>query len=93
MILKELDTVPAADRFSVAGHRAEQQLAFYLMHDYYFKCGACGGNTRAQTTCETCGKSAKIRKQGLDFFADCQACGSSRPYFTNPAEDKAEAAE
>jgi hypothetical protein len=35
----------------------------------------------------------KSENKGWIFFADCQACGSSRPYFTNPAEDKAEAAE
>ncbi|WP_160166791.1 nuclease-related domain-containing protein [Caenispirillum salinarum] len=61
-------------------------------YGYYFKCGACGGNTKAQATCGACGKPARVRKQGRAFFAECQACGTSRAYFSNPPED-ADAAE
>ncbi|WP_404380380.1 nuclease-related domain-containing protein [Caenispirillum salinarum] len=64
----------------------------YGPYGYYFKCGACGGNTKAQATCEACGKPARVRKQGRDFFAECQSCGVSRAYFTNSPEN-ADAAE
>lgn len=60
-------------------------------YGYYFKCAACDGNTAIRETCEPCGKPLRIRKQGLEFFAECAACGTSRLFFTNPAEDKAAA--
>lgn len=60
------------------------QLAIQYAHSYYFKCLACGGNTPAKATCETCGKPARLRKSGLQFDAECGACGERRHFYTNP---------
>lgn len=60
------------------------QVAIQYARSYYFKCQACGGNTPAKATCEACGGSAKLRKSGLQFDAECGACGQRRHFFTNP---------
>lgn len=37
------------------------------------------------STCQTCQQEARTRKEGRQFFAECQPCGTSELYFTNPA--------
>lgn len=61
----------------------------YGRFGYYFKCRACDGNTAIKAACPACGKAARLRKQGPQFSTDCEACGTLRPFFTNPAEDAA----
>ncbi|MEO1590667.1 MAG: NERD domain-containing protein [Cyanobacteria bacterium J06632_22] len=58
----------------------------YGRYGYYFKCGDCDQNTAIKVTCPDCGQRAKLRKQKLDFFINCQHCSAQTPYFTNPAE-------
>ena len=54
-------------------------------YGYYFKCLACSGNTPIRETCGSCGEKEKLRKSGRQFFAECAACATSRPYFLNSA--------
>ncbi|WP_261664346.1 nuclease-related domain-containing protein [Deinococcus sp. Marseille-Q6407] len=54
-------------------------------HSYYFKCQDCGANTPLpRRACRNCGEPTRTRKQGLRFYADCERCGSSEHFFTNP---------
>jgi len=54
----------------------------YGKYGYYFKCGACNGNTAIRFTCLP-GHSPKLRKQGNEFFRDCADCGTTAKYFAN----------
>jgi hypothetical protein len=55
----------------------------YGKYGYYFKCGACDGNTPIRPDCAQCAVREKIRKDGNQFFAECPTCRVSRPFFTN----------
>ena len=61
----------------------------YGKYGYYFKCSGCDGNTSVRGHCGVSGHEARIRKEGLRFFNECEACGSSSLYFTNPEPQKA----
>ncbi|MGH8191196.1 MAG: nuclease-related domain-containing protein [Rhodanobacteraceae bacterium] len=54
----------------------------YGKYGYYFKCGACGGNTAIRFACLR-GHAPKLRKQGNEFFRDCAECGTTKRYFVN----------
>lgn len=63
-----------------------QELAIlYGKYGYYFKCGACTGNTPIVIGCGKPDHKERIRKQGDLFFRECAACGTSALYFKNPA--------
>jgi hypothetical protein len=55
----------------------------YGKYGYYFKCGACDGNTPIRLDCAQCAGREKIRKDGDRFFAECAVCRTSRLYYTN----------
>lgn len=55
----------------------------YGKYGYYFKCGACHGNTSIRPDCAQCAVWEKIRKDGDRFFAECAVCRTSRLYYTN----------
>lgn len=55
----------------------------YGKYGYYFKCGACDGNTKIDFTCSSCEKKAKIRKSGKQFFWNCAQCGNDSSFFKN----------
>lgn len=57
----------------------------YGKYGYYFKCLACEGNTGIEVKCQKCQGKARTRKERQQFFAECQPCGTSELYFTNPA--------
>lgn len=57
----------------------------YGKYGYYFKCGDCEGNTSIKPSCGACGQRAKLRKQKLNFFVNCEACGASQLFFRNRA--------
>lgn len=68
----------------VCRHCGSQDLAVvYGKFGYYWKCGDCDGNTPLVTQCPTCGAKARVRKSGLEFFAECIPCGSSALFHTN----------
>lgn len=56
----------------------------YGKYGYYLKCSGCDGNTSVRAECGIAGHQAKIRKERLRFFHECEACGSSALYFVNP---------
>lgn len=56
----------------------------YGKFGYYFKCDACSANTSAKVNCGKPGHKARIRKDGQNFFRECEDCKSSSLYFTNP---------
>jgi Nuclease-related domain len=58
----------------------------YGKFGYYFKCGACDGNTPIQMTCPSCKAKAKVRKNKERFFFECAGCGSSTLFFVNVGE-------
>jgi hypothetical protein len=60
----------------------------YGKFGYYFKCGACNGNTPLKLDCGQPGHRERIRKEGPKFFRECAECGTSSLYFTNAAESK-----
>jgi hypothetical protein len=55
----------------------------YGKYGYYFKCGACDGNSPIKITCGNDGHNERLRKEGKKFFRECSDCGSSHLYFTN----------
>lgn len=55
----------------------------YGKFGYYFKCDGCGANTSVKVVCGKSGHKARIRKEGKNFFSECEDCRSSSLYFTN----------
>lgn len=58
----------------------------YGKFGYYFKCGACDGNTPIQMTCPSCKAKAKVRKEKQKFFLECAPCASITLFFVNVGE-------
>ena len=56
----------------------------YGKFGYYLLCEKCQQNTSLKPDCTRCGKSARLRKDGKQFFVECADCGTSQPFFTNP---------
>jgi hypothetical protein len=56
----------------------------YGKYGYYFKCSACDGNTPINVACSTCSAKYRIRKSAERFWAECENCNSSTPYWENP---------
>ena len=54
----------------------------YGKFGYYFKCGACGGNTTMRFSCQP-GHNARVRKDGKDFYRECVECGTSERFHQN----------
>jgi superfamily I DNA and RNA helicase len=50
---------------------------------YFYLCIDCANNTPIDVTCPSCGKKARVRKSGLEFFRECEACGGSALIHTN----------
>ena len=50
---------------------------------YYWRCGACGGNTAMPVVCCACGakgrrgEGTRVRKEGKTYFRECQKCGTT----------------
>ena len=57
-------------------------------YGYFYKCIECAGNTSMKWTCNKCGKQARIRKDGMAFFAEC--CGDSELIHRNVPLDSLE---
>jgi len=55
----------------------------YGKFGYYFKCSDCDANTPIKIGCGKDGHKERIRKDGLKFYRECGACGSSSLFFTN----------
>lgn len=56
----------------------------YGKFGYYLLCEKCQQNTSLKPDCTRCGKSARLRKEGKQFFVECADCGTSQLFFTNP---------
>lgn len=65
--------------------QGEQLWVEWGRYGYYFKCAACGGNTPIRETCAKCGAKERVRKSGLQFFAECGGCSTSRLFYVNAA--------
>lgn len=76
---------PDATSYSCRHCGSSQLTVTYGKYGYYFKCGDCQQNTPIKEACPQCGEKARIRKERERFFAECQACGTSRVFFTNPS--------
>ncbi|MBU1666589.1 MAG: NERD domain-containing protein [Gammaproteobacteria bacterium] len=55
----------------------------YGKYGYYFKCASCGGNTPVKLGCGVEGHKERLRKDGNQFFRECEGCGSSSLFFVN----------
>lgn len=55
----------------------------YGRYGYYLKCGGCGTNTAMRFTCKP-GHKPRLRKDREHFYRDCEQCGSSDLFHTNP---------
>ena len=59
-------------------------------YGYYWQCRDCGKTTSMPTECLACGairhkgKKVRIRKDGANYFRDCQECGHSERIWTEP---------
>ena len=55
---------------------------------YYWRCGACGGNTAMPVVCSACGakgrrgEGIRVRKEGRTYFRDCNKCGATETIWT-----------
>ena len=65
-------------------HCQSPNLSIAYVHNYFFRCNDCDKNTAIKNTCTSCGDREKIRKSGLQFFTECEKCGNSRLFHTNP---------
>jgi hypothetical protein len=61
-------------------------LSIEFGYSYYFKCRDCGGNRRIDSVCQNCGESESIRKQGLQFYAECHRCGTSALFHSQSSQ-------
>lgn len=61
----------------------EKLEAKYGQYGYYFLCKACEKNTGIKFVCPACAGEGRIRKQGLEFFAECKSCEASSLFHTN----------
>jgi hypothetical protein len=69
---------------STCAYCQSQNLSLLYVHNYFFKCNDCGKNTAIKNICPSCGDREKIRKSGLQFFCECEKCGTSQLFHTNP---------
>lgn len=90
-----------AGKFKVAGNQTDVQATLVThqcrncgsetlsiqhgRYGYYFKCGACEGNTPIKIGCGHVGHKDRLRKQGLNFYRECAECGTSSLYYVNPS--------
>ena len=57
-------------------------------YGYYWQCRGCGKNTSMPTICPACGaaghrgRKVRIRKDGANYFRDCQECRHSERIWT-----------
>ena len=57
-------------------------------YGYYWQCRGCGKNTSMPTACSACGavghggRKVRIRKDGANYFRDCQECRHSERIWT-----------
>jgi hypothetical protein len=58
-------------------------LRIQYANTYYFKCGACQGNTPIHNVCASCGNPTRTKKQKYKFSSVCQPCNSERVFFEN----------
>jgi hypothetical protein len=58
-------------------------LSIQYVRNYYFRCNDCDKNTAIKNICASCGDRQKIRKSGLQFFTECEKCGTSQLFHTN----------
>jgi len=70
---------------NICSHCQSTNIAIAYVHSYFFKCNDCGKNTAIKNICPSCGSRTKIRKSGLQFFIDCDKCGYSGLFHTNPS--------
>ena len=67
---------------------AEDLTAKWWKSGYYWRCGKCGKSTRMPEVCSACGTEGRrgdgvrIRKEGPNYFRDCEACGTSERIWT-----------
>ncbi|HEY9899402.1 MAG TPA: nuclease-related domain-containing protein [Pantanalinema sp.] len=53
-------------------------------YGYYFKCSGCAGNTSMKWDCGNSGHTPRVRKEGRNFYRECQGCDTSTLFHTNP---------
>ena len=58
-------------------------------YGYYWRCDGCGKNTAMPTVCSACGtegrnNGVRVRKDGMNYFCQCEACGKSERVWTEP---------
>ncbi len=73
---------------NTCSHCQSPNLLIAYVHSYFFKCNDCGKNTAIKNICTSCGDRAKIRKSGLQFFSECEKCGNSQLFHTNPSTNR-----
>ncbi len=73
---------------NTCSHCQSPNLLIAYVHSYFFKCNDCGKNTAIKNICASCGDRAKIRKSGLQFFSECEKCGNSQLFHTNPSTNR-----
>lgn len=57
----------------------------YGRYGYYFKCSDCDQNTPIKISCGQVGHKERIRKDGVNFYRECDECRTSKIFFTNAA--------
>ncbi|MBC7500295.1 MAG: NERD domain-containing protein [Herminiimonas sp.] len=62
---------------------SDELIIEYGKFGYYFKCGACNGNSPLKVSCGVAGHKERIRKERLVFYRECEGCASSSVFFTN----------
>lgn len=73
---------------NTCSHCQSQNLSITYVHSYFFKCNDCDKNTAIKNVCPVCGDRAKLRKSSLQFFSECEKCGNSQLFHTNPLTNR-----
>ena len=68
---------------NTCSHCQSLNLSILYVRSYFLKCNDCGKNTAIKSICPSCGDREKTRKSGLEFFAECEKCGTSRLFHVN----------
>jgi hypothetical protein len=76
---------PQAEKYTCRHCQKNELLITSGKFGYYFKCLQCEGNTSIQSICPACQAKQRIRKSGLQFFAECDRCTTSNLFYTNPS--------
>ena len=84
------DTVADEDvaAYSISYYQCQNCRSSQLLADhqqgYKMICLDCGAISDIDRTCQVCGENGYVRRDGDEFYIECESCPSSELFFVNP---------